>query len=772
MNIASSYFLLYHGEQVENLYCTQLKKIQSNEEFIQISALILCSSRKAYLVYGSLESFEELISKVSSFIPNNTHELNILQFSLIEKIEANLTKENLKILLDTFKYLKEQEILRDENYEKLISLFDISKLEDTKQEDVDVDDQMFLNKKEQIEDFINQLKAICEDEISVNLLEDTLKYLKEQKFSIGVTGVMNSGKSSLLNVFLGKEVLGTSVVPETANLSVMKYSKQNYAKVYYWNKKEWEDIKNSSKEIESIANFVKDVEENFKDLDKFIQEQNRFDTIELEKLSEFTSAKSSSKISNIVKNVELGVDLKFLDESIEIVDTPGLDDPVVQREEITKEYISKCDMMLHLMNVSQSGTQKDMEFILDALVYQNVTKLLIVITKADTVEYEELHEVIDYIKKSIRVRFQEFSNSKLENILQNLMIIPISSKMAMLHKIGKADEAIEQGYKLEDTGILDVENFLIDTLFGKDNQKGKLIISSSLQKLKKVIGIEKNSLEYILVHLNKSTDELESELEEFKKKKARGEQEHLLMESDIKYYKQNLKEYIELLETFLNGELESLNNIVIQRIMDDVKYSIKNTKTKPEDERIKTIIYTAIKDGVIDIIRDYRYRFVKKSEAIFDQCKQKYVEFGLELDEQNNHFDAVSFFGDDFISGFLTSNNDILINKVLQEIKVSKTSKLQELEIKIVDIISEQSISLQEKLKDKANKLSLKLLESFFDILNIPLNESKQKLQSEQKTLENMIETSKQSSENKDSLSLNIHQKLKKLETLNKRCEI
>ncbi|MFY4765223.1 dynamin family protein, partial [Aliarcobacter butzleri] len=78
---------------------------------------------------------------------------------------------------------------------------------------------------------------------------------------------------------------------------------------------------------------------------------------------------------------ELGSKLDFLSDGREIVDTPGLDDPGIQREEKTKEYISQCDKMIHLMNVSQSATLKEVEFIIDALLYQNISKLLVVITR-------------------------------------------------------------------------------------------------------------------------------------------------------------------------------------------------------------------------------------------------------------------------------------------------------------------------------------------------------------------------------------------------------
>ena len=159
-------------------------------------------------------------------------------------------------------------------------------------------------------------------------------------------------------------------------------------------------------------------------------------------------------------------------DGIEIVDTPGLDDPVIQREEITKEYVGQCDLMIHLMNVSQSATLKDVEFIIDALLYQNITKILIVITRADTVTKEELAEVIKYTKTSIKRQLKTINkDSQLDYILDTIKFVPISGKMALYHRTGKSEEAIKAGFRLEDTGILDIEEYLNDTLFGVDSQK-------------------------------------------------------------------------------------------------------------------------------------------------------------------------------------------------------------------------------------------------------------------------------------------------------------
>ena len=46
---------------------------------------------------------------------------------------------------------------------------------------------------------------------------------------------MNAGKSTMLNALMGREILGSAVVPETANLTIVKHNVTENAKVYYWN---------------------------------------------------------------------------------------------------------------------------------------------------------------------------------------------------------------------------------------------------------------------------------------------------------------------------------------------------------------------------------------------------------------------------------------------------------------------------------------------------------------------------------------------------------
>jgi len=424
-------------------------------------------------------------------------------------------------------------------------------------------------------------------------------------------------------------------------------------------------------------------------------------------------------------------------------------------------------MMLHLMNVSQSATLKDVEFIIDAVLYQNISKLLVVITRADTVSKEQLEEVIEYTKSSIQRQLKsQNKDSQLDYILNTIKFIPISGKMALLHRTGRAQEAIDAGFTIEDTGILEIEKYLTETLFGSNSQKGELIIQSAKSQVLKTIDKENLALHYELQLLSKSKDELQKDLKDFEKRKLVNQRIFTSVSEDINFYKKDANDYINSLDTFLESELIDLQNIIKQRVISDVRYTFEKTKKRPESSRVKVIVETAIKDGIIDVIRDYRYKFIKKSQSIGEQCEQKYQDLGFVLGHKNDNFDARGFFQDDFKTGFLTSNNEVLINKIVKAVAKSKENKLSELDREIEQYIKEQFKDIEENIKEKAHKVSTVLVDSFFETLNAPLIRVQQKMKNEEEILQNQLSTFEKDENNRAQKSIDIHKTIKALDTM------
>ncbi|RXK05632.1 dynamin family protein [Halarcobacter bivalviorum] len=773
MGLANDYFLLYHGKHIEQTTTFGTIDNKSQDDFFDISALILCVTRKDYEKYISLKSFNDLVAKVTNKEVKNLDDIYQLQHCILDSLKVDTKNIHLEKLHSAFEYLKDENIIENSAFKILISLFDPEELTaintlETKEEN-NKQNISFQEAKTNLEKTIKELKEIFKTNDFIEELEETNNYLGNQKFSIGITGVMNAGKSTMLNALMGQEILGSAVVPETANLTIVKHGKPE-ANVFYWNKEEWNRIESSASEIESIAEFVKETKAIFKDdLDNLIKEESVSEKVDINNLAAFTSAEASGKKCNLVKYVELKSNLDFLKDGIEIVDTPGLDDPVIQREEITKEYLSACDLMIHLMNVSQSATLKDVEFIIDALLYQNITKLLIVITRADTVSKEQLEEVINYTKTSIENQLRnQNKDSKLDYILNNIKFIPISGKMALLHRTKREQEALEAGYRLEDTGILEIENYLHETLFGKGSNKSELIIKGAKAQIQKVIEKETKSFNYELVLLSKSKDELEADLEEFNQKKDTNKRIFTSLKEDISLYKTDAKSYLETLESFLNTELLELQNIIRQRVYNDVKYSFEKTKKRPANSRIKTIVETAIKDGIIDIIRDYRYKFIKKSQSIGEVCEQKYQDLGFVIGHKNDNFDARGFFQDDFKAGFLTSSNEVLVSKITNEVSATKANKLNDLNSSLEKFIKEEFNSIEKNILQKAKTVSEILIENFFAQIEEPLKVFEHKLKKDEKTLQERIANFEENEANKDELTIEIHKKIKKLEAINK----
>jgi predicted GTPase len=570
---------------------------------------------------------------------------------------------------------------------------------------------------------IDLLLSIVEDNRLEERLQEMTRRMEQATFSIGVTGVMNAGKSTMLNALLGEALLGTAVVPETANLTRISYAKEPYAKVNFWNQKEWRAIEESASVLPSIEAFVLETQYHFgESFDALITQEGKSEQIRVDMLSAYTSAKDSDKKCNLVKSVELYTNLEMLKEGVVIVDTPGLDDPIIQREEITLAYLNECDVLIHLMNAAQAATQKDVDFIIDALLYRKVAQLLIVITRIDTISAKELDEVIAYTKMSIQKRLEEQDRGALLNtIIEKLQFIPIAGKLALMHKSSQAQEAIKRGYSYEKTGLPQLESYLQKLLFGEESQKASLILSSNRKEMYQIALTCKAIVEEKIRLSRLSKEEMQSLMHQYTKEQKEIELFLQSIHEALTQIRQEMELSFKTLHLFAEHKMDALKNVTFKRIVDDVNYERSKYKRNPKEERIAYMIEVGFKEGLLDVVRDYRYEFQKKMETLLEGLARKYEQFGSATFSLT--FDAKTFCEDHFSSTLMFKNTSMVVSQINAAIRKFSVKDAMPLAQRIEVLLHQENDAIKDKLFTILSPLNERLLRHLLEVCQTPAKE-------------------------------------------------
>jgi len=735
---------------------------QNRDDFCDSSVILLIISSENFEKVINIPEIRSVFDGI--FLDEVIDKYSVLQVQkelldfLVRLGDISINKE----IKNRFEQLRKEGIISYYISRRLIGLIALIKEKKIKKTQISLkkstkDKLFYKNSVNILNTSIENLKQCIESKLYLKRIDIIFKKLQNEKFSIGVTGVMNAGKSTMLNALLGKEILGTAVVPETANLTILKYSQKQFAKVNYWNKDEFKKIEDSGVNLKSIEKFIKQTKEHFGDrLEQYITDAGKHEEVEIENLSSYTSAKKSDLRCNLVKSVELYSDLRFLKDGVEIVDTPGLDDPIVQREEITLAYVSDCDLLVHLMNVNQSATKKDVDFIIDSVIYQNISRLLVVITRIDTVSEEEQQEVIQYTKQSIKKRLSEQNRSnKLDLILEKIDFIPISGKVALLQKIGKADEIEKLGFDASKSGIVEIEAYLNRVLFGDESEKARLIISNNLSELQNIKIHTLNLFEEEETFLNKSNQEIRKDYEEFKIQKISFIKSIEKVNSAIAGAKSELKAYFKILDKFSNEKFTDIKDVVKSRVLDDVSYEVRKNKKLPKKERVEYMVEIGIKDGLIDLLRDYRYEFQKKMQIVSEGLKLSFMELKNIKEHKdllsygNENFDSRAFFDENFKEFMVFKNANSLHVRVYEAIKKHGKKSLEDLERALDTQFKDEITVLKEMMREKLLHVNTKLLDNFIQLSKNRVNAIEEDIQIKDNMIEKSMKMLEQTSADK-----------------------
>ena len=313
--------------------------------------------------------------------------------------------------------------------------------------------------KVDIYDFKNQIRSLQETYKDFKNGGDAL--IKEgDVLKIGVVGQVKAGKSSFLNslFFEGESILPKASTPMTAGLTVLEYSDLNEFEVEYYNQEEWEEFKKQAEIYKSIEEEVRLNPENQGAPESIIRKEVKSRTSEvMQSAFELVSRCGRMAQSKIGKGVEtvpfkdnaslqrilndyVGADgeytsvvkmltLKMNDSrlrGVRIVDTPGVNDPIVSRENRTKEFLHSCHGVFFLSYSSRFFDSVDMSFMNSRIGNQGVGTVLMLASKYDDVlqdqgiKYrDDIEEADNKSRESLEKRFK---SQKSELVHQNVDI--------------------------------------------------------------------------------------------------------------------------------------------------------------------------------------------------------------------------------------------------------------------------------------------------------------------------------------------------------------
>lgn len=298
-----------------------------------------------------------------------------------------------------------------------------------------------------------------------------------RKLSIGIVGAMKAGKSSFLNacIFGGKDVLPKAATPMTAALTRIRYSETPQATVHFYERKDWDKIEDNAQKYEEQLNtkysnyckiydrshadstegvcskqvfertlFQQDVSEVLKSAKELTQmvgsnsailehlgDADVLDGDIMAKLQDYVGARG--RFTPIVNYVELEVNLPEL-EDLEIVDTPGLNDPIVSRSYATRQFLRACDVVILLSPCSQFMDANTVGLMANGLPDNGVRKVIVVGSKLDS-------GLLNEPKGSFAVASQHALNSykgQFRNTMQQAMRNN-PRRAGILEKISESD---------------------------------------------------------------------------------------------------------------------------------------------------------------------------------------------------------------------------------------------------------------------------------------------------------------------------------------------
>ncbi len=360
--------------------------------------------------------------------------------------------------------------------------------------------------------------------------------------TLGVIGQMKCGKSTFLNAFVfGDTVLPSATTPMTAALSVITYGEEKKLVAEFYTVDEWAEQKiQAARSLDEVAgnameeSKIKAAKELVSksinlpgDINSFLgkSKEDTFDN-----LKDYVGA--DGRFVSITKSVTIYYPHEYL-KGVEIVDTPGFNDPIVSREERTKEFLNKADVILLMLYANRAFDSTDRAILFKNVRQCGIGKILIGVNKYD-IAYgngETELQIISNVKEQIRKACNDIGDDTMSALVTETEPILLSAEMSLLSQlpmavIQKSDSFLTSWKNACDNFEISSQiemaaksriNYLIDAvknIIERDKMEVLLrkpynAIKASAQKKKESLSLQLMEVNGLINNLQQPDDELE-----------------------------------------------------------------------------------------------------------------------------------------------------------------------------------------------------------------------------------------------------------------------
>lgn len=209
---------------------------------------------------------------------------------------------------------------------------------------------------------LNLAQSFSLDEIATNLQAlDARRRLPG--FRLAFVGEFSRGKSHLLNQLLNKPLLPEGVTPTTATLSSIVAGSENCMEV------------------------------------KFSQEHKETRPVKESSWNDLLATDRAGTTQEVVAEVRLTLAHPWLqDNDIELLDTPGVEDPNSRRASLVLDLLSQCDAAVLVISATSPFSMTEAAFLEEEMIGRHIPRILVVVSKLDLLSEEDRCGVLEFVR--------------------------------------------------------------------------------------------------------------------------------------------------------------------------------------------------------------------------------------------------------------------------------------------------------------------------------------------------------------------------------------